>query len=98
MRPIGFRQGGIDAANEFKPGAYEYKARVGVSMVRLLLAIGLGLALTLLTGCATDYQHAVTYGAPLTRSETIRRHMAPPIFGCTPSYTNPDGIPNGGCI
>lgn len=65
-------------------------------MTRLLWAIGVSILLLMLVGCATP--HVVTYGAPLTRNEAVRRHMAPPIFGCKPSYTNPDGIPDGGCI
>lgn len=65
-------------------------------MARLLWAIGISMLLLMLTACATP--HVVTYGAPLTKHEAIKRGIAPPEFGCRPSVTDPSGLPMGGCI
>ena len=62
--------------------------------------VGLILLAFVLFGCATSKPTVdlETWGAPLTRHEAAVRHAAPPVFGCVPTHTNPDGIPDGGCI
>lgn len=69
---------------------------------RLLGIVGLS-AIVLVTGCATPqtvHNSGLYHGAPLTHREAVRRGLAPkpPEYGCKPTYTNPDGIPMGGCI
>jgi len=70
---------------------------VNIRLGRLFLAIGVSLALIALTGCASGQRQTVTYGAPLTHAEAIKRKVAPPQYGCQPTNSWPT-FPNGGCV